>query len=352
MTRAAPPPRPPQRLAAGEWFTARISACGLFAVGYPKASAALKTELRQLYSQLCHDETPMVRRAAAQKLGGFAKAVEQEFVAQELMPLFNDLFQDGARRGAARPPAGLPACSSCLAAAAGAAPAAARRPLLPGAGAQLDRRPCPPPSRRADQDSVRLLAVEASGAFAQSLSKEDCAQQLLPLVQKFAQVSARCRAAALEQAPISPAAGMALQRSPSDCGLAMWGGRSPARCCQPAATQLRPTRPDCRPAPQDKSWRVRFNVANQLVTLCDALGKDVTRWAPARARSSGSRRAGAAAGRGGRPTLPRRRRQAAAGGWRCSMGQPQPGLQQLRCAGARAGAPTAARPCTRPAPQG
>ena len=41
----------------------------------------------------------------------------------------------------------------------------------------------------ADQDSVRLLAVEASGAFAQSLSKEDCAQQLLPLVQKFAQVS-------------------------------------------------------------------------------------------------------------------------------------------------------------------
>jgi hypothetical protein len=30
---------------------------------------------------------------------------------------------------------------------------------------------------------------------------------------------------------------------------------------------------------QDKSWRVRFNVANQLVTLCDALGKEVTRWA-------------------------------------------------------------------------
>jgi serine/threonine-protein phosphatase 2A regulatory subunit A len=84
-----------QRLAAGEWFTARISACGLFAGGYPKASAQLKQELRALYGQLCHDETPMVRRAAAQKLGGFAKVAEQESVASELMPLFNDLFGDG-----------------------------------------------------------------------------------------------------------------------------------------------------------------------------------------------------------------------------------------------------------------
>lgn len=31
-------------------------------------------------------------------------------------------------------------------------------------------------------------------------------------------------------------------------------------------------------APQhDKSWRVRYNVANQLVQLCEALGQEVTR---------------------------------------------------------------------------
>ncbi len=41
----------------------------------------------------------------------------------------------------------------------------------------------------ADQDSVRLLAVESCGAFAQALSREDCGTSLLPVVQKFAQVS-------------------------------------------------------------------------------------------------------------------------------------------------------------------
>lgn len=37
----------------------------------------------------------MVRRAAAHKLGGFAKSVERELVSRELMPLFTDLMQDG-----------------------------------------------------------------------------------------------------------------------------------------------------------------------------------------------------------------------------------------------------------------
>ena len=40
----------------------------------------------------------------------------------------------------------------------------------------------------ADQDSVRLLAVESCGAFAQALSREDAVVQLLPVVQKFAAV--------------------------------------------------------------------------------------------------------------------------------------------------------------------
>ena len=51
-----------------------------------------------MYGQLCRDETPMVRRAAAQKLGPFAKAVERDFVARELMPLFTELTQDGEGR--------------------------------------------------------------------------------------------------------------------------------------------------------------------------------------------------------------------------------------------------------------
>ncbi len=84
-----------QRLAQGEWFTARVSACGLFAVAYQRASAAVRTELRQMYAKLCRDETPMVRRAAAHKLGGLAKTVEREFVSKDLLPLFTELTQDG-----------------------------------------------------------------------------------------------------------------------------------------------------------------------------------------------------------------------------------------------------------------
>uniref|UniRef100_A0A7S0Y9B7 TOG domain-containing protein n=1 Tax=Polytomella parva TaxID=51329 RepID=A0A7S0Y9B7_9CHLO len=141
------------------WFTARVSACGLFSTAYPRCTLHIKAELRQLYHELCHDETPMVRRAAAQKLGGFAKTVEREFVSRELMPLFTDLTAD-------------------------------------------------------EQDSVRLLAVEGCSAFSQALTRDDAFSLLLPIVHKFA---------------------------------------------------------------QDKSWRVRYNVCNQLVTLCETLGAEVTR---------------------------------------------------------------------------
>jgi serine/threonine-protein phosphatase 2A regulatory subunit A len=59
-----------------------------------------------------------------------------------------------------------------------------------------------------------LLAVESVGAFATALGADASRASLLPVVQKFA---------------------------------------------------------------QDKSWRVRYNVATQLVSLCEALGPEATR---------------------------------------------------------------------------
>lgn len=41
----------------------------------------------------------------------------------------------------------------------------------------------------ADQDSVRLLAVEACGPLARLLTKAESVQHVLPIVQKFAQAS-------------------------------------------------------------------------------------------------------------------------------------------------------------------
>ncbi len=41
----------------------------------------------------------------------------------------------------------------------------------------------------ADQDSVRLLAVECCGPLAQLCNKDDVVSNILPVVQKFSQVS-------------------------------------------------------------------------------------------------------------------------------------------------------------------
>jgi serine/threonine-protein phosphatase 2A regulatory subunit A len=54
-----------KRLSTGDWFTSRTSACSLFAPVYPKSNAIIQEELRKLFAQLCKDDTPMVRRAAA-----------------------------------------------------------------------------------------------------------------------------------------------------------------------------------------------------------------------------------------------------------------------------------------------
>ncbi len=89
------PVHSPQRLATGEWFTSRVSSCGTFISAYPRAPENLKSDLRTLYAHLCRDETPMVRRAAAQNLAAFARMAEPELVPKDFVPLFHHLTQDG-----------------------------------------------------------------------------------------------------------------------------------------------------------------------------------------------------------------------------------------------------------------
>lgn len=61
---------------------------------YPRVSAAVKEELRAQFRALCQDDTPMVRRAAASKLGELAKVVEVEYLKTDLIPMFVNLAQD------------------------------------------------------------------------------------------------------------------------------------------------------------------------------------------------------------------------------------------------------------------
>ncbi len=84
-----------QRLGTGEWFTTRVSACALIASAYKGASTASKMELRQLFCSLGKDETPMVRRAIAQRFGDLAQVVEASCIIPEIIPTFLELTQDG-----------------------------------------------------------------------------------------------------------------------------------------------------------------------------------------------------------------------------------------------------------------
>eukprot|EP00741_Cyanophora_paradoxa_P019853 tig00000217_g19161.t1 len=121
-----------KRLATGDWFTSRISACALFAVAYARVPSNVKAEMRKLYDQLCHDDTPMVRRAASSNLGKFAAKLEKEFLNKEILPVFMSLAQD-------------------------------------------------------EQDSVRLLAVENCAAIGKLLPSEENTNYILPVIRNFSQ---------------------------------------------------------------------------------------------------------------------------------------------------------------------
>lgn len=113
------------RLATGEWFTSRISSCGLFSICYNRFNDKLKSELRSMFRMLCQDDTPMVRRAAAAKLGEFAQVVSLEHLKSEIIPTFTNVAND-------------------------------------------------------DQDSVRLLSVEACVSIASLLPQSDREQLIMP----------------------------------------------------------------------------------------------------------------------------------------------------------------------------
>ncbi|KAL1989343.1 hypothetical protein VTN96DRAFT_105 [Rasamsonia emersonii] len=82
------------RLSKADWFTSKISATGLYCVAYRKVSPALQQALRQQFGGLVHDETPMVRRQAANNLAKFVKELPTQVIIDEMIPLFQFLTSD------------------------------------------------------------------------------------------------------------------------------------------------------------------------------------------------------------------------------------------------------------------
>ena len=150
------------RLASRDWFTSRISSCSLFNIAYTQLPPPMQAELRQLFAQLCRDDTPMVRRAASAALAKLALVVDfsdpESPVKQEFLTLFTALADD-------------------------------------------------------DQDSVRLLTVESCLALSTVFPEALKSTHVLPVV--FNTTS-------------------------------------------------------------DRSWRVRWSVANKYCELCEVLGKEIT----------------------------------------------------------------------------
>jgi serine/threonine-protein phosphatase 2A regulatory subunit A len=82
------------KLSKADWFTSKISATGLYTVPYKKVSPSVQQGLRSQFGHLVHDETPMVRRQAANNLAKFVKEVPTQIVIEEMIPLFQHLAGD------------------------------------------------------------------------------------------------------------------------------------------------------------------------------------------------------------------------------------------------------------------
>lgn len=82
------------RLSKADWFTSKISATGLYNTPYQHATPQSQEGLRQQFHQLVHDDTPMVRRQAANNLAKFVKSMPAAVVIEDMIPLFQHLAAD------------------------------------------------------------------------------------------------------------------------------------------------------------------------------------------------------------------------------------------------------------------
>jgi serine/threonine-protein phosphatase 2A regulatory subunit A len=82
------------RLSKADWFTSKVSGCGLFTAPYSKVSPPIQEQLRQQFGQLVHDDTPMVRRQAATHMAKFVREMPAAIIVEEMIPMFQHLVQD------------------------------------------------------------------------------------------------------------------------------------------------------------------------------------------------------------------------------------------------------------------
>lgn len=258
-----------RRLATGDWFTSRISACSLFATAYsrvPRERSDLRIEILAMYKLLARDETPMVRRAAASNIGHVTRAVsslEPQLVASDLLPVFSNLVDD-------------------------------------------------------EQDSVRLLVVENAATFASLLAQtlaaggddamavstpsgereevKDSGKEKEKEMSDGGEAKAKKEGGGAENSAASDAtmdtaadstiggsiAGAEVSAATDGAGadtgaVASASADADAEAAVPVENPQERVIAMVRSFAADKSWRVRYMVADQLSDLCAALGPTATK---------------------------------------------------------------------------
>ncbi|OCK82245.1 protein phosphatase PP2A regulatory subunit A [Lepidopterella palustris CBS 459.81] len=226
------------RLSKADWFTSKISATGLYNIPYTRATPPSQEGLRQQYGALVHDDTPMVRRQAANNLAKFIKTMPAAIVIDEMIPLFQHLAGD-------------------------------------------------------DQDSVRLLTVDILIAIAEAVPKEQQSSHgvlLTALRSLFEDKSWRVRymvadrfekiAKAVDEEVVNrdlvPAFVKLLKDTEAEVRSAI-AGQIPGFCALlESETLLHEVMPSIEELVSDQSQHVRAALGTQISGLAPILGKDET----------------------------------------------------------------------------
>eukprot|EP00808_Paulinella_micropora_P011512 g50482.t1 len=82
------------KLGQSPWFTARQAACGLFGTVYSAVPTAQQKDLRGLHLALVSDPTPMVRRSVVVNVGTFAATLPLRDCKAHILPILAQLSSD------------------------------------------------------------------------------------------------------------------------------------------------------------------------------------------------------------------------------------------------------------------
>lgn len=286
-----------RRLATGDWFTSRISACALFSITYtrvPADRADLRSEILQLYKTLACDETPMVRRAASSNIGHVARAVaaiEPALIASDLLPVFSDLVddeQDSVRllvvENAAVFASLLAASASSEASdaskttgtdVAGNSPTQSQADPAAATFAMSDGDTPAPESPATDMAAAPPDSAQTAGKSENESAVSDTTME----TSGSGGATAASVAGTISDSTREPSAsagadssgGVIGQDTSAPSGAEGEGGEERVVAARDRIIAM------VRSFAADKSWRVRYMVADQLSELCAALGPQATR---------------------------------------------------------------------------